>query len=100
MTVPKIPRRELRELESDDDEIPEAAVQALFERGSVAREIMPRLFLLVRIYIEDDAEKAKISGFLSWVPGETLEKFLAMALEYAAKKTLPKMGRGRNGRGR
>jgi len=74
----------------DDEEIPERDPKQLFEKGSIARSILPQLQFLVGVYMEDTTRAAMVQGFLKWVPGDRLEEYLVLALEYGMKRVMPK----------
>lgn len=89
----------------EEDEIPEVDPKATYVKGSIAKDIIPRLQFIIGIYVEDAEKVKKIQGFLSWVPPERLEEYLVLALDYAFKKVSPKargqkrgvVGAGRRG---
>lgn len=93
MTIQKRPSlRELSELE--DEEIPDRDPKATFERGSIARQILPQLQFIVGVYMEDPVKAGQVQGFLKWVPGDRLEEYLVLALEYGMKRVLPRTSKG------
>lgn len=76
--------------ETDDEEIPERDPKQLFERGSIARQILPQLQFIVGVYMEDATKAALVQGFLKWVPGDRLEEYLVLSLEYGMKRVMPR----------
>jgi hypothetical protein len=90
--------REFAELE---DEAIEVDLREIYVKGSITRDILPRLVSMVEAGVVDEMRKAKVLGFLKWVPASHLEGFLILALEYGCDKTMPRMAKERgNGKAR
>lgn len=74
------------DIDRELDEIPEI-VEPDYIPGSAAWELKETLRKLVRAHGEP-AGREQTLKFLDWVPGEALEKFLVLALDYGCAKTL------------
>jgi hypothetical protein len=90
--------REFAELEED---APDVDLREIYVKGSITRDVLPRLIRIIEVSMDDGVRKSKILGFLKWVPPDHLEGFLILALEYGCDKTMPRMSRERgNGKAR
>lgn len=83
-------------LEDDDDASVESVSQEL-PSGHVGRIMTPMLLDLVGRYAKG-MEKDRSIAFLKWVPPEVLEKYLVLAVDYAAEKTWPDRNNGHSKR--
>ena len=71
-----------------DDEPGEIDPRKLHVPGAIASSIVAQIRILVEIYSQG-AGKAGALRFLEWCPPAELERYIAMAVEYAGEVTHP-----------
>lgn len=72
----------------DEDELPTST----YKPGDLGRIITPGLQELID-HRAPEAEKDRLTKFLTWCPKDVLEGFLVRCLEYGADKAFPKNGK-------